>query len=283
MGLSSKKLLEIAITVSGKRNILEEIQKYLKSDNRQQTTDNRQQRKPLIIFTPNPEIINYAQRDPILKQIVNSAQINIPDGAGVEWGIKKLYGRNIERFSGVDLVDDLCSYSTKEGLVIGLIGGRGGVALIARECLLKTYPRLNIEVFEAPEFEKSKIKNQKSKINIKNQKEEVTEKYFESLAKELIYKKISILFVGLGCPKQEYFIENIKYQISNIKSYQPLLMMAVGGSFDYISGRITRAPFWMREKGLEWLYRLVREPWRLPRQIKGAEFFYRVILNKLRI
>ena len=70
--------------------------------------------------------------------------------------------------------------------------------------------------------------------------------------------------------------------MSNVKSdkEKPLVLMAVGGSFDYISGRVKRAPVWMRNRGLEWLYRLIKEPLRIKRQLKGARFFWRVFRDK---
>ncbi len=279
MGLSSRKVLEIAITVSEKKSILEEIQKYIEKVKSQKSKIKSEDIKPLVIFTPNPEIINHAQKDHIFKQIVNSAQINLPDGAGVEWGIKKLYGLNVSKFSGVDLMGDLCSLSAKEGLIIGLIGGRHGVALEALECLQKEYPGLKGWAIDGPDIEiqnsKCKIQNQVRFGQNYNLKLEIIDR--------IIKEKTAILFVALGCPKQEYFIEELKVESEKLKIHHPLVLMAVGGSFDYLSGRITRAPFWMREKGLEWLYRLIREPWRLFRQIKGSTFFLRVLVRQLQI
>ncbi len=317
MGLLSKKLLGISITVSQKEEILEEIRKYLIEFRIQNSEFRIYKVKPLIIFTPNPEIISYAQKDHIFKEIVNSAQVNIPDGAGVAWGIDKKYRQKIEKISGADFMSELCKMSEDCGFTVGLIGGRSGVALEALECLRQSYNNLSGWAMDGPEIEiqnsEFRIQNYKNKdlnselihnskfitINSSGKPSVKTEKYFESLAKELINKKIAILFIGLGCPKQEYFINKLKQNIEKI-SYQDnpksknlpnisysrnlfnhgLVMMAVGGSFDYISGRVPRAPKWIRDRGFEWLYRLVKEPWRLHRQIKGAEFFTRVLLTR---
>jgi N-acetylglucosaminyldiphosphoundecaprenol N-acetyl-beta-D-mannosaminyltransferase len=86
-------------------------------------------------------------------------------------------------------------------------------------------------------------------------------------------KKIGILFVALGFPKQEFFINSLEYRIQNSEYRNPLVLMSVGGSFDYISGSIKRAPEWMQNMGLEWLYRLIKKPSRIGRQLKGARFF----------
>jgi len=262
MGLQSKKILGIGITISPKTEILEEIRKYLVSDNKKQITDNKKSKESLIIFTPNPEIITYAQKDKEFRQIVNSAQINLPDSRGVVWAIKKLYRINIEQIAGADFFFDLCYLANRESFTVGLIGGREGVALDTRECLLRSYPKLKVEVLEAPAVIVSRIRYQVSSINDKkipntkylilNTEEkqiEETEKYFQNLAEKIIKREIDILFVALGFPKQEYFIRKIKNQISKIKDCKPLVLIAVGGSFDYLSGRIPRAPEWVRDKG----------------------------------
>lgn len=131
------------------------------------------------------------------------------------------------------------------------------------------------------------------------QVEESKDRYFSLLVNEIGNRQTDILFVGLGFPKQEYFIDKLRQYIEEISyrgtpnfdnlpksSYSRnlfnhgLIMMAVGGSLDYISGRVPRAPEWMRRKGFEWLFRLVNEPWRLVRQLRGGEFFLKVILEK---
>jgi len=264
MDKSQISVLGVGVTALPKADILEEVRKYL--HNFQFSIFNFQLRKgePLVIFTPNPEIINYAQKDDNFRRIVNTAQINIPDGWGVVWAAKKLYNQKLERIAGVDLVGDLAKMAEKEGYRIGLIGGKGKIAVEALECLKRKFPRLKGWAEEGPEI---KIFNFQFSI-------------FNDEIKEIVGKiqseKTDILFVGLGCPKQEYFIDRIKNQELRIKNRKPLVIMAVGGAFDYISGRVGRAPVWMRNAGLEWFYRLIREPWRLGRQIRGAEFFWRV-------
>ncbi|MBI5452455.1 WecB/TagA/CpsF family glycosyltransferase [Candidatus Gottesmanbacteria bacterium] len=301
MGLSTKKIAEIRITTSPKDKILEEIRKYIKKGKSQNAKGKSEEIKPLIIFTPNPEIIVYAQKDKDFVRIVNTAQINLPDGAGVVWALKKLNGISVERISGADFMLDLCNLAKRESFTIGLIGGRGGVALETKECLLKKYPGLKMEVFEAPEVEmqnaKVKIQKYSSKFKSKQESdkdtsgvtewappmvEELEERYFISLINEMKKRKIDILFIALGFPKQEYFIEKIRKTICGKDTsglIKPLVLMAVGGSFDYISERVKRAPKWIRNIGLEWLYRLVREPWRLSRQLKGAKFFWKVLIS----
>lgn len=317
MGLTTIKLLGINITTSPKQKVLEEVRKCLEKGKKRGIKSIKNAKKPFIIFTPNPEIINYAQKNSYFRQIVNSAQINIPDGQGVVWGAKKLFGESIDRISGTDFMLELVGLAAKKGARIGLIGGRGGVALETRECLQKKYPGLRIEVLGAPEIRiqnssaswririqnyetevrkkiSNKILNSKLILNSKfitlnlygNQDRE-TENYFKTLAREIINKNIDILFVALGFPKQEYFINKLvsswfivhRSEQTAKLTMNPLVMMAVGGAFDYISGRVSRAPKWMRERGLEWFYRLLKESWRVKRHIKGSVFFLKILFS----
>ncbi len=297
------KILGVKINLNKKDEVLEEVRKYLTTNNKEQITNNKNRVNPLVIFTPNPEIINYAQKDLLFKQIVNSAQINIPDGAGLCFAIEKKFHMKTARLSGTDLMMDFCNLSSKNSFTIGLIGGRGDVAVATRECLLRDYPNLKIEVLEAPEFRiqnsEFRIQNKENKIlnsklilnsqfitlNSFGKQNRETEGYFKSLAGELMDKKIDILFVALGFPKQEYFIELLRktYIGKDTDSSDRLnmcprgiVMMGVGGAFDYISGRVKRAPFWMRKKGLEWMFRLLHEPKRIIRMLRGSVFFYRI-------
>lgn len=301
IGLSTKKILGVKITVSPKENILEEVRKYLKSFNIEHLTFNKKTVKPLIIYTPNPEIINYAQNDDKFKKIVNSAQITIPDGIGVVLAMKRLAGLSIERIAGADLMENLTNISAEKGARIGLIGGEAGVALDVLKCLQKKYPGLEAVVVGEPNIEVKEVSGIRYQVlgikEMKNNKKKIpntkylilntdghngleTEKYFQNLVNVIVQKKISLLFVALGFPKQEYFINSIRYQVLSIKYDKPLILMGVGGSFDYISGRVQRAPGWMRNAGLEWFYRLIREPRRLVRQIRGGEFFIKVLCDK---
>lgn len=295
MSLESKKILGIPITLSLEKNILEEVKKYLK--NGQWATclagrqvDNAQIKPhPFIIFTPNPEIIEFSQKDPELKRILNSSDINLPDGIGVTWAVGRQYGTKINRISGIDMMEKLVGIAADKSVRIGLLGGKKGVALSAAKCLLKKHPGVQIEVFEAGKLE-SRIKNkelrsEKGNIELNSYfiilnsegKRIDEEKYFDSLLKWIEQKQISILFVALGFPKQEYFIQMLNAQCLMNKMEKPLVLMAVGGSFDYIAGEVKRAPLWVRERGLEWLYRLMKEPSRIMRQIRGGRFFLRIL------
>ena len=273
MGLNHKNVLGVKINVNSEEEVLEYIEKYLNLYSKKHKTYNKKTLKSLVIFTPNPEIINLAQKDPKFHQVVNTAQINIPDGAGIVWALENLYNIKISRITGIDLMEKLCRLAAEKRLRVGVIGGRGGVALKALECLKNAYANLSGWAEEGPFI---KISN--SKFLISNQ---IQNTKFQKAIKQLIIKikkeKTSIIFVGMGFPKQEYFINSVARLASSVEFKRPLVLMAVGGAFDYISGRVPRAPSFLRDRGLEWLYRLIREPWRIKRQLMGAQFFFDVI------
>lgn len=286
MRLKAKKIIGVKVTVSPEGAILEELGKYLKLGKRVKGKGVRKRVKPVVIFTPNPEIILYAAKKPAFRGIVNTAQINMPDGAGTVWALKKSKNIQISRIPGVDFVKTLTKLSGDLAVRTGVIGGEERVALRAIKCLRKEYPRYRGEAldnarisfrFPVTGYRKETHLDSCFIIQDSRGREIDTRKYFDGIVQKIIKKRIRIVFVALGFPKQELYIRNIESRIMNYGFKEPVILMAVGGSMDYISGKVQRAPEWIRERGLEWLYRLVSEPWRWRRQLAGLEFFLRVI------
>ena len=244
MGLNKTKILGISITTSPKEEILEEVRKRLKS------ASNKDE-KPFIVVTPNPEQLVLAQKDIELAEILNKADVAIPDGIGLVWAMHYLAGMSdIKRIPGVELMEDLVRLSARGGYTIGLIGGWHGVAVATGDRLLQKYPELTYWALE-PEA-----------------------KTLEEITKKIADTNTRLVFVGLGAPKQEYFIEKLQ---------APVVAMAVGGSFDIIAGRTHRAPFLLRTIGVEWLWRLMREPGRWRRQLALMRFLLLVVRTKLQV
>lgn len=277
-------ILQVYITVSPTRELLENIRNYL-----------RQGRgEPLLIFTPNPEIIMSAARSERLRKIVNSAQINLPDGTGVTWALERSHDLVVPRIAGVDFMMKLCEFAPREGYRVGLIGGNRGVAVKAKECLEQICPGLIVEDIELPIFvaahtEGENEDSQEAKdtfiheyaiLDRQSGEEKSSRDTVNRLIEKIKKSSIDILFVGLGCPKQEYLIDYIRQDLMKSHYSRKLVMMSVGGSLDYLAGSSHRAPRKIQAIGLEWLYRLIWEPWRIGRQLKGVEFFWRVI-NKV--
>ncbi len=204
-------------------------------------------KQKLLIFTPNPEMIVYAHRHPETKKILNHAQINLPDGVGLTMAASILGQPLKQRIAGVDFMEKLCQECNEKPIKIGLLGAGPGVAEKTSKCLRIKFPKLQI-VFAQAEW--------------------------PSTPQAL--PEIDILFVAFGFPKQEEWI------VKNIPNLPVKAAMAVGGSFDYISGKVSRAPYFMRMLGLEWLYRLIRQPWRWKRQLALIEFILLVVQERFK-
>lgn len=191
--------------------------------------------KKLFIITPNPEILVIANKNPGYKKILNTADLALADGVGVTAGAW-LLGKGLkQRITGVDFVENVSRRIAKEPITVGFLGGQPGVAEKAAECLRSKYPGLKV-AFASDDL---------ASIN-----------------------KLScdILFVALGAPRQEEWINN------NLSKLPVKAAMGVGGALDYISGMVPRAPFILRKLGFEWLFRLIVQPWRLKRQLRLLSF-----------
>ncbi len=196
-----------------------------------------------LVFTTGPEFLVTSRRDTEFRKILNAGDLNIPDGRGLQ-----IFGGIKNRVPGVDLMLDLCREAAKNKWTVGLLGGQEGVARGTKEALEKKFPGIKI-------------------------------KYAISNYKLPIIMPVDFLFVALGHPKQEKFLWNCKLKIENCKFR---VGMGVGGSFDYISGRIKRAPEWVRKIGGEWLFRLWQEPGRFWRIIKATVIYpFDILLNGL--
>lgn len=202
------------------------------------------------ITTPNPEIVMMAQKDQDLKKIINHADLSVPDGIGL-----KLICDIVYNTPGVDLMEELIKTSADYGFTIGLLGGGKGVSEKADECLRKKYPGVRIVYADSGGIIDS------------------SGEWIEGNRKALI--PMDLLFVGFGPPKQE------KWIYKNLEKIPVKVAIGVGGSLDYISGTVPRAPKWVRSLGFEWLFRLITQPWRIRRQLALANFLWKTILAKI--
>lgn len=191
------------------------------------------------IVTPNPEIVVMAQKDKELKNIINHADLAVPDGVGL-----KLTTDIVCHTPGIDLMEALVKVAAEKGFTAGFLGGREEVAKKTAECLKKKYPKLKVVFAESGGQVDEDGKSLKS---------------LKSL-------NCDILFVAFGPPKQE------KWIAKNLAKLPVKVAMGVGGAFDIISGKVPRAPKWLRNLGFEWLFRLVVQPWRIKRQMVLIRF-----------
>lgn len=254
--LPSIKILGTTITSAPEEQILEYIFKRI-----------GEKGKKFYIVTPNPEILMFALRYPSYQRILNDAVLSIPDGIGVLMAGKVLKKKIIGRITGVDLMEKMCDQSSKRPINIGLLGGRGSVAEMTAECLRKKYPGLRV-VFANSEWNASQITDFRRQI---------TQSKASNLKSEIGNRKsnhIDILFVAFGFPKQEEWIAK------NLESLPVTCAMGVGGAFDYISGKVPRAPKLIRSAGMEWAFRLLVQPWRVKRQLVLPQFVLEVLKER---
>lgn len=210
-------------------------------------------RKPTFIVAINPEKIIKANNDLELKKLINEADIKIPDGIGVIMA-SKLSGGNIrKRVTGIDLMNAICRRASEKGYKVFLFGAAPSIAEKAGVILTEKYKGIKI-VGTADGYYKDE----------------------SEIISKLEKASPDILFIALGSPKQEYFIRKYKH-VLNIP-----VMMGVGGSFDVTCGNIKRAPLWMRNCGLEWLYRLMKEPRRIKRQMALPMFLIDVLQERVK-
>jgi N-acetylglucosaminyldiphosphoundecaprenol N-acetyl-beta-D-mannosaminyltransferase len=215
-------------------------------------------RTPEYVVTPNAQHILTLQKDAHFREIYHKAFLVVPDGVSLLWAAKFLQTPLKGRVNGTDLFERLCAIAAAKGLKIFLLGGRPGAAEKARDTLQARHPGLNIVDTYCPPYG------------------------FESKPAELalINSKIKavaphILFVGLGAPKQEYWIYD---------NYQELgvpISVGIGVSFELVADMVKRAPVWMQKMGLEWFFRLIVEPRRLwQRYIIGNPLFIWLVLRQ---
>lgn len=204
-----------------------------------------------LIVAINPEKIIKAKNDQALKKLLNEAEFQIPDGIGVILASKIQKGNITSRVTGVDMMMRLCEEAAKRQKPIFLYGGKPGVADKAAEKLKETYPNIIISGTQDG-YEKDNSK--------------VIEKINEA--------KPDLLFVAMGSPKQENWINE------NRDSLHPTIYQGVGGSFDVLAGTVKRAPEAFQKIGMEWFYRLMKEPKRLKRQLALPLFLLEVARDK---
>jgi len=244
-----------------------------------------QQGKKLFITTPNPEFLVFAQKHPWFQKILIHSDIAIPDGIALIWakevlkknnpffrlllgfwtGLKIIFiGWGQKRVTGTDLTEKLCQLAAKNNWTVYFLGGK--------------------EKERAP---KALTKMQKQCSGLKgwanpgpilslNPQKLVLEPILEvkKIIEDINQKQPNLLFVALNMGKQEKFIADNWVQLK-VK-----LAIGIGGAFDYLSGQVKRAPLWVQKIGFEWLYRLLREPWRWKRQLSLLKFIWLVLKEK---
>lgn len=205
------------------------------------------------VYTPNAEIMMNAYRDASLKKILCEADMLVADGAGVVLA-SRILGRDLpEKVSGIDLVKNLFSLNTDKKISFFFFGAKPGIAETAAERILGEYTDVDIVGCRNGYFTGGEEKEIINQINASG---------------------ADILLVALGAPKQEKWIHQHKNELK-VK-----VCIGVGGSLDVFAGKASLAPDFFRRNGLEWLYRLYKEPGRLVRMLDLPRFMVRVVVER---
>jgi N-acetylglucosaminyldiphosphoundecaprenol N-acetyl-beta-D-mannosaminyltransferase len=195
---------------------------------------------PGYVVTPNAHHVVLLQHDALLREIYENALLVVPDGVPLLWAAKLLGTRLPGRVNGTDLFETLCARAAQEGLRVFLLGGREGAAAAAAARLSARHPSLDICGVHCPP------------MNFESNPTDCAD-----IAAAIAGARPDLLFVGLGAPKQEYWMYR------NCRQLGVPVSLGIGVSFELVGGIVPRAPRWMQRSGLEWLYRLGAEPGRL--------------------
>lgn len=205
------------------------------------------------VVTPNAEIAYEALHDENMRTLLNSAELMLPDGAGVVLASKILKTPLQQKVAGVDFADGLLGMLAQNGKSVYLLGSKPGIAELAAEKMREKHPGLTICGMHDGYF-----KDEAPVIAAINE------------------AKPDVLFVCLGAPKQELFMKRHQNDLSC------RLMIGLGGSLDSFAGTVKRAPKWMIKANLEWLYRLYKEPKRFGRMLRLPKYLWAVVCRRIR-
>jgi len=201
----------------------------------------------------NVHMVVTAYQDKQFAPVVQQADIVTPDGLPLTWAMRLLFGIRQPRVAGMDLLPDLIGSAEQTGVAVYFYGGTHEMLDRTRESLAVSHPLLKIAGTYSPPFR-----------NLTSEEEdEVAEQINKSGAK--------MVFVVLGCPKQEKWMNSMKNKITAV-------MIGVGGALPVLIGMQKRAPLWMQKKGLEWFYRLCQEPRRLFRRYAITNVLFIVLV-----
>lgn len=188
----------------------------------------------------NVHVVVTASRDTDFQWVINKADMATPDGAPVAWMLRRMGFAGQARISGPDLMWALCAHCAADGMPVYFYGSTGATLAQLEERLRAAFPALRFTA-ESPPFRALSVDEDAAAVDRINA------------------SGAGIVFVGLGCPKQERWMAVHRDRIKAV-------MIGVGAAFDFHAGTLRRAPSWMRDNGLEWLHRLASEPRRLWRR-----------------
>ena len=206
-----------------------------------------------MVFAPNVEFIMMAQKDKEFFNLLQESSLSTPDSIGVIMGAKLQKKSFKERIPGQSYFRKIIELSNEKGYSIYLLGGEPGIPEKTKENLEKLFPNVNIVGVHHGYFDENEEKE---------------------IIREINTLQPNVLFVALGAPRQEKWIKEHKDQLKvDVAAGQ-------GGTYDYEAGKIKRAPLWVQKIGMEWFWRLAKEPSRIKRQLVLPVYLFKVLFAK---
>ena len=234
------KILGVPVHPFTMKGILEELDKRIAAA--EQT----------FVVTANAEIIMNCQEDKSYFNLVSQAEIVLPDGAGAVWAGRHIGNKVPERVAGFDLYLNLMQLAAEKGYKVYFFGSSPGIAEAAKRVCEERYPGVQIVGCRNGYF---------------------SEEETPAIIKDINASGAQLLFAALGAPKQE------KWLAANRPKLDPIVLMGIGGRFDVLAGKMQRAPKWMQDASLEWLFRLYKQPSRFMRMMALPKFVIEVFLH----
>ena len=227
------------------QNALDFVAEYIRS------------KKPVgFILAMNPEKVFALKSNSFLHIFFERATLISPDGIGIVMALRFLYGVKVNRIPGADLMQNICREAPVRGYRIFIYGATENVNAEACKVLRDRYPGIEI-VGRANGF--------------------VAQEHMEDLVARINASEANILFIALGSPKQEEWMATYAERLTTVK-----LCQGIGGTLDTIAGTVKRAPLFWQKLGLEWFYRLLKQPSRIGRQFKLIVFIKNVFWMKFK-
>lgn len=209
------------------------------------------------VVTMNAQFVEIAHREPRFADLLQRAALNVADGLSLVWASRFLGSSLPERVAGADLMVRLCEAAATDGSTVYFLGGSPGAASSSANRLRRDFPGLTVAGVDCPPDGFLSDPEQCAQV-----------------AKRIELAKPDLLFVGLGAPKQEFWIERNAHLPAKV-------MMGIGGSFELVAGLRKRAPISIQKAGCEWLWRLCMEPRRLWRRyLVGNSLFILFVLRQ---
>lgn len=238
-------ILGVQVTPIGMTGVLNEIQRWIKTRQRH-----------YVCACPNYSIM-MSQQDVKFREALSGAGIVTADGKAVVWACKFLGGKDVQQVRGADLTRQTCRMAAERGYSVFFYGGTEGIPEKLAAVLAQAYPGLRIVGCYSPPFRS------------------LSQSESEQIVKMINGANPDIVWVGLGAPKQEIWMAD------HLNKLSAPVVIGVGAAFDFIAGKTPEAPRWMQKAGIEWLFRLMKDPKRLwKRNLYHPVFLAKVLMQK---